>query len=534
MLGTIQGEGTVLVEAKKMISTSEHGHVIQAGYVAASDPHYRWWMTSGAGSSKASVGLYHLCEGLSVDCPYDKKGGVVHFEKFRHVRLEELNKKSPGWAFSRSCAKGVKDYMKKAPAASQAEQKGTLPWTPGAASEEKSEESAESSSSEEDPSLKEKMQKLRDELKKLEKASQKKKDSKKKSASTKDTKKPKPGAKKGKKKTKSKEDRGRSPTDSPAAGGEKRKRKKAPKKEAKKEGRGSSESSRRRRAAKKKKKKRASNSSRSSGSEDGLFEGGGHGNESDSSNGRKVDRGPFGSGSAVKYKKGSDSESESVFRDAPLNQQASSQLKLVQYAKKRPGRLASRLLLKMQQDSARDFRGANLLPEKKTPPAATHYLQTMMLPQMGGKMNLRTLRELKTLCTALDTLAVSRPAQAADVLAQRIKALERATSEGHWSSAQFLELISPESAGLLERDELVHLTKEYLLDQKLKNYDRMPPRGGKGERKGEKGKGEKGSAGKGGKTKDKKKEEWRQRFERLRFLRRVSKQTMMQEQVTST
>ena len=443
-----------------------------------------------------------------MDCPYDKKGGVVHFEKFRHVRLEELNKKSPGWAFSRSCAKGVKDYMKKAPAASQAEQKGTLPWTPGAASEEKSEESAESSSSEEDPSLKEKMQKLRDELKKLEKASQKKKDSKKKSASTKDTKKPKPGAKKGKKKTKSKEDRGRSPTDSPAAGGEKRKRKKAPKKESKKEGRGSSESSRRRRAAKKKKKKkRASNSSRSSGSEDGLFEGGGHGNESDSSNGRKVDRGPFGSGSAVKYKKGSDSESESVFRNAPLNQQASSQLKLVQYAKKRPGRLASRLLLKMQQDSARDFRGANLLPEKKTPPAATHYLQTMMLPQMGGKMNLRTLRELKTLCTALDTLAVSRPAQAADVLAQRIKALERATSEGHWSSAQFLELISPESAGLLERDELVHLTKEYLLDQKLKNYDRMPPRGGKGERKGEKGKGEKGSAGKGGKTKDKKKEE---------------------------
>ena len=48
-------QGTVLVEVKKMISTSEHGHVIQAGYVAASDPHYRWWMTSGAGDCTTCV-----------------------------------------------------------------------------------------------------------------------------------------------------------------------------------------------------------------------------------------------------------------------------------------------------------------------------------------------------------------------------------------------------------------------------------------------------------------------------------------------
>ena len=76
--------------------------------------------------------------------------------------------------------------------------------------------------------------------------------------------------------------------------------------------------------------------------------------------------------------------------------------------------------------------------------------------------------------------------------------MERASHEGHWGAAQFLELLPPENSMLLGRDEEMFVTKEYLLDQKLKSYDRTGPRsdGGKGKGKGAKGKTkEKGDKG---------------------------------------
>ena len=108
---------------------------------------------------------------------------------------------------------------------------------------------------------------------------------------------------------------------------------------------------------------------------------------------------------------------------------------------------------------------------------------------------------MKTLCTAIDMLAQKLPAHAADLLGQRVKALEKATLDGHWGSAQFLELLSPEQAGLLERDEQVFTTKEYLLDLKLKGLDKWqrPPR--------ENPKGDREKGGKKGKTRGKEKEE---------------------------
>ena len=504
-------QGTVLVEVLQYQELRTDGHVLQAKYVTASDSHYRWWMETGDGAAFASKGTYHLCEGLAVDCGYTRKGSLVHFEKFRPVLMEELEKKSPGWAFGRATGKFVKEYMKRAEAdPAKKEKQGTLPWGKSPSGEDEGEESQESSSSGEKEDLKARMKELRDELKKLEKKTASKPARKEKAKPSKTKKKS--GGEDSKKKRRKKKKPRKSSSDEelPAKGsGGKRPHRADEKKAKKKEKKApdSTEAGEEKKAKKRAKKKEDSGASGSGKSGDALFGAAAEDQESDSSNGKRVDRGPFGSGVEVKYKKkGQETDSESDFRDAPLSQQASSQLRLVQYSKKMPGRLASRLLLKMQQEGARDFRGAMQRVEQKTPPAATHYLQTMMLPQLGAKMNLRTLRELKTLCTALDTLAVSKPAQAADILGQRIKALERATTEGHWSSAQFLELISPESSGLLERDEVVHLTKEYLLDQKLRNYDRLPPRGGKGERKGEKGKSEKGGAKGGGKNKDGKKE----------------------------
>lgn len=86
-------------------------------------------------------------------------------------------------------------------------------------------------------------------------------------------------------------------------------------------------------------------------------------------------------------------------------------------------------------------------------------------------------------------------------MSQRIKALERASQEGHWGAAQFLELLPPEGTMLLDRSEELYVTREWLTDQKLRRYDRPSQRGdqeGKGKQKGrgkgkDRQKGDKGS-----------------------------------------
>ena len=95
------------------------------------------------------------------------------------------------------------------------------------------------------------------------------------------------------------------------------------------------------------KKKRRSSSRRSTSSDsdgDALF--GGKGREDV---GGDRDRGPCGGGEVVKFRDTTDSESES-FRDAPTDRKATTQLQLVRYAMNKPGPLASRMLLKMQQE----------------------------------------------------------------------------------------------------------------------------------------------------------------------------------------
>lgn len=190
----------------------------------------------------------------------------------------------------------------------------------------------------------------------------------------------------------------------------------------------------------------------------------------------------------------SDSSEDSVFREAPASSTTlSGQQKLTRYSQRYPGRLASRLLLKMKEGAARELVGANN-EEGSTPPLASHFILTVLLPQLGAKASLRTQRELRTLGKSLDLLARGETGQCADLLGQRIKALERASTEGHWQCAQFLELLPPDNTSLLERDEEVYLTREFLLEQKVRRYDKtkfppIPPGGKKGGEKGEKGKG---------------------------------------------
>ena len=107
-------------------------------------------------------------------------------------------------------------------------------------------------------------------------------------------------------------------------------------------------------------------------------------------------------------------------------------------------------------------------------------------------MGLRTAREMETLALVLDSLADGSFGAAADLVAQRLKALERSTWDGHWERAQWVELLEPEGASLMEDDEQHMVDRESRLRQrwakgKGKGTDKGPPPKGKGKKGGSPG-----------------------------------------------
>jgi hypothetical protein len=79
----------------------------------------------------------------------------------------------------------------------------------------------------------------------------------------------------------------------------------------------------------------------------------------------------------------------------------------------------------------------------------------------------RNLREMQTICTVLDHLALGRLNEAGDVMAQRLKALEVSNVDGHWKRAEQLELVASESTSLVNRSELKLAQKEVEADWKV-------------------------------------------------------------------
>ncbi|CAE7762207.1 unnamed protein product [Symbiodinium sp. CCMP2592] len=236
--------------------------------------------------------------------------------------------------------------------------------------------------------------------------------------------------------------------------------------------------------------------------------------------GRKADRGPFGGG--VKVDLGEDgSSSDSSFREASSSRDR--QLQLLEYSERYPGRLSARLLQKMRMLLARDGGALNFAArEDPAPPVATSYLLTIMVPEYRAKVGVRLLRELKTLCKALDLVVEGEARRAADLLAQRVKAIEASLAGDHWLKAQFLELVPREGSLLMETDEAVMAARQLALETKVKEAGQRNWGRGKGQwfarpddneppplrttpPEGEKGK--KGEGKKGAKTKQKVKKE---------------------------
>ena len=83
-----------------------------------------------------------------------------------------------------------------------------------------------------------------------------------------------------------------------------------------------------------------------------------------------------------------------------------------------------------------------------------------MLAVTHTSMGLRNSRELLTLSVILDFLALQQPMRAADVVAQRLKAVEQSVVDGQWDRAQFLELLEGAGTTLVNKSEEMLLVKE--------------------------------------------------------------------------
>eukprot|EP00971_Amphidinium_carterae_P334072 6469154-Amphidinium_carterae.2 len=153
---------------------------------------------------------------------------------------------------------------------------------------------------------------------------------------------------------------------------------------------------------------------------------------------------------------------EQDFRTAPSSM--SRQQVLTEYSQRFPGRLASRLLAKMAGMAGRE-EGAKITGRNRH--VAQAYLQGVLMPTHREVLTTRNLREMRTLCQALDLMSDRRYGEAADLLAQRLKAVEKATIDGHWNGAQLLELVEPEGTTLLEKDESLALSREVAALRKI-------------------------------------------------------------------
>ena len=108
------------------------------------------------------------------------------------------------------------------------------------------------------------------------------------------------------------------------------------------------------------------------------------------------------------------------------------------------------------------------MKEGQIPAVASAYFHVVLAPSHRD-MGQRNSREARTLCRALDLLAKKETGAAADLLCQRLKALEKSLADqGMWTRAQFLELLPPEGMTLVDRDEDLMVQRENELQVKIK------------------------------------------------------------------
>ena len=124
-------------------------------------------------------------------------------------------------------------------------------------------------------------------------------------------------------------------------------------------------------------------------------------------------------------------------------------------ARQSPGQLAESCISQM-----RDYLTGRVgapLDEETARSVFGPYLTSVLLPSLSNP-SLRNTRELQTLAMGLDALMEGRLAEAADIFAQRFKAVETATQDGNWDVGKHFEMIPEARVSTVtkrERDKAV-------------------------------------------------------------------------------
>lgn len=377
--GQHDDQGRALVRVLASEDRKREGLWIQGKLIAVTDSHLKWWLTDGPGNQSGRKFYFHLCNAKVANCRKTKRRPNVEFHSdyFRVLTTAEVTGRAVAW-FKDPIAKVDVDAevarLEGEPAAAalvtsgrgrKGDQKSGIQW------EATEDENDPAEAATDETEVKKKLEALKTKLKEgeavLPPAGEKEK-GKRKGRKARDKKALKDRKKHGGKRKRNKlesddssltdhrpmwfgqrrdddsstgssSESSREGDDPPAAAGSKDKPK-----DDKKE---------------KKKKKKVS----------------------------KADRGPYGVGAKMNYggeeaDEGSSDEDVSdktSFRAAPSH--TSKQLQLQEYADKYPGRLASRLLKRMQTILARGEGAMNLSGKNQTPAVATAYLITVVEPR---------------------------------------------------------------------------------------------------------------------------------------------------------
>eukprot|EP00438_Fugacium_kawagutii_P001021 Skav205829 [mRNA] locus=scaffold160:57004:58638:- [translate_table: standard] len=459
-------QGKALCQVLDVLSRAKKSCWLQVQMWCVEDQDLYWWLTKGPGKALKGVVELHVCEGSVRACPQQRKALKHHFhtDAMRVVDDYDLKRKTEGW-WSASPAKkdfeaAVQKYLGKKKAEAVKE-KGTgeeeifpleddaLAMPSGAEDEEVGEAPAASGATKKG-GLAEKLTRLKEQVegdrpaKAAKKAEAKEAPAKAKGAPL--------------EREKEKEKEARTPRNK--GGGWFGKDVPGGKKVAKAKSSSSGSSSKEGKKKKKKKKVKKDKKEKK----------------------KKTDRGPFGSGRKVAYGRDvatdeeedaeSDYSSESDFqKGAP--EKRSHQLILMEYADLKPGRLASRMMQKMASMTNRTgapSRSVLAAQNTSTPSVAVQYYQTLLFPQHKEKLSVRVQREIRTLAQVLDHLGVGEVERSADLVSQRLKAIELSVQDQGWHRAQYVELIPLESDGLADIEEVRTASREQLLESKMRRY----------------------------------------------------------------
>ena len=516
-------QGTVLLRVKRIYSPGALGRFFLGDYISASEKEYRSWAESKRGRVTTVDGSYHLCKTGPGDCTAAGQHDItVHIGQWRTWKEAELLAGEAPEGYNREAKGLITRFFKQKEGEPAKPAASGLPWSrqgvldlkkkvdrPKEKDEKEAKEKADHDRGR--PAKVAKISELEKRLKDLKKSLQEEDDAaegkKRKSPTSekgRDRKKKKPRAfDQGGLNQGEANEMGADWGDSSNASGDGSSSEESsaspPKKEKKKKRRSCSEESRKGKKSRKEKKRRddSPKKKKKKKKRDRLTK----------------DKGPFGVGETSRLPKGEDSEgsqksssssgSSQSFQKAPSG--LTLHLRLQRYAQRYPGRLATRLLETMGR--ATRFEGALHTAGKRATrirPCAVTYFLTILTPSLKDRWTPRTQRELRVWSEVLDCLAAGQGSQAADVVAQRLKALEQSVQDANtWKKAKFLELVA-EDVGMTDKGEEHMMTKELELEEKFRT--RAPT----GSRWDESGAGPKGKGGKGsGKNKGKDKGKWK-------------------------